>query len=99
VLAVNPFAMKDVGYTPQDFAAITLAVDFSNVIVVHPSVPAQSIAEYLALAKGPDGMTYGTFAQQGMETLPGTPQEAAAHVEQERAVWKKVIADAGLRLE
>ena len=41
----------------------------------------------------------GTFAQQGMETLPGTPQEAAAHVERERAVWKKVIADAGLRLE
>jgi tripartite-type tricarboxylate transporter receptor subunit TctC len=40
-----------------------------------------------------------TFAQHGIETLPGTPREAAAHVERERAVWKKVIADAGLRLE
>ncbi|MGD9879193.1 MAG: Bug family tripartite tricarboxylate transporter substrate binding protein [Reyranella sp.] len=60
VLAINPFAMKDVGYSTQDFAPITLAVDFSNVIVVHPSVPARSLAEYLALAKGPDGMTYGT---------------------------------------
>ena len=60
VLAINPFAMKDVGYAPQDFAPITLAVDFSNVIVVHPSVPARTLADYLALAKGPDGMTYGT---------------------------------------
>lgn len=34
-----------------------------------------------------------------MKTLPGTPQQAAAHIERERAVWEKVIADSGLRLE
>ena len=60
VLAVNPYAMKDVGYDPRDIAPVCLAVDFSNVLVVHPSVPAKSVAEYLALAKPPDGMNYGT---------------------------------------
>ena len=61
VLAVNPYAMKDVGYDPQaDIAPVCLAVDFSNVLVVHPSVPATTLAEYLALAKRPEGMDYGT---------------------------------------
>ncbi len=60
VLAVNPYAMKDVGYEPQDIAPVCLAVDFSNVLVVHPSVPAKTLAEYLALAKRPEGMDYGT---------------------------------------
>lgn len=61
MLAVNPYAMKDVGYDPQtDIAPVCLAVDFSNVLVVHPSVPAISFTEYLALAKRPEGIDYGT---------------------------------------
>jgi tripartite-type tricarboxylate transporter receptor subunit TctC len=61
ILAVNPYAMKDAGYDPQaDIAPVCLAVDFSNVLVVHPSVPATTLAEYLALARRPDGMDYGT---------------------------------------
>ena len=61
MLAVNPYAMKDVGYDPHtDIAAVCLAVDFSNVLVVHPSVPAKTLDEYLALAKRPEGMDYGT---------------------------------------
>ena len=226
VLAVNPYAMKDVGYDPQDIAPVCLAVDFSNVLVVHPSVPAKTLAEYLALAKRPEGMDYGTsgvgsaghlsgellksmsgtrlnhvpfrgggpamndlvaghvpsliasaptatafmrdgriralavtgskrspfdpeiptiaesgfpgytatnwyaivvsskvppeivatlntimikallasevktaYGQQGMETLASTAAEAAAHIARETVIWKKVIADAGIRLE
>ena len=38
-------------------------------------------------------------AQQGMETLGGTAAEAAAHIARETEIWKKVIADAGIRLE
>ncbi|NDH63645.1 MAG: tripartite tricarboxylate transporter substrate binding protein [Alphaproteobacteria bacterium] len=227
MLAVNPYAMKDVGYDPQtDIAPVCLAVDFSNVLVVHPSVPARSLTEYLELAKRPEGMDYGTsgvgsaghlagellkarsgarlnhipfrgggpamndlvaghvpsliasaptatafmrdgriralavtgarrspfdpeiptiaeqgfpgyaatnwycivvsskvppeivatlntimtralkapevqaaYGQQGMETLAGTAAEAAAHIARETEIWKKVIADAGIRLE
>jgi len=227
MLAVNPYAMKDVGYDPTtDIAPVCLAVDFSNVLVVHPGVPANTLAEYLALAGRPDGMDYGTagvgtaghlagellkarsgarlnhvpfrgggpamndlmgghvpsliasaptatgfmregriralavtgakrspfdpdiptiaeqgfpgyaatnwyaavvsskvppeivatlnailtkalkapevqaaYAQQGMETIASTQAEAAAHIARETEVWKKVIADAGIRLE
>ena len=227
ILAVNPYAMKDVGYDPRtDVAAVCLAVDFSNVLVVHPGVPARTLAEYLDLARRPDGIDYGTsgvgsaghlagellkarsgarlnhvpfrgggpamndlvaghvpsliasaptatgfmregriralavtgaerspfdpdvptiaelgfpgyaatnwyavvvsskvprevvvtlnailtqalnarevraaYAQQGMETIASTADEAAAHIAREAEVWKKVIADAGIRLD
>jgi tripartite-type tricarboxylate transporter receptor subunit TctC len=61
VLSVNPYAMKDAGYDPPvDMAPVCLAVDFSNVLVVHPAVPAKTLAEYLELARRPEGMDYGT---------------------------------------
>lgn len=61
MLTVNPYAMKDAGYDPRtDIVPVCLAVDFSNVVVVHPGVPAKSLAEYLELAKRPEGMDYGT---------------------------------------
>jgi tripartite-type tricarboxylate transporter receptor subunit TctC len=227
VMAVIPYATKEAGYDPRtDIAPVCMVVDFSNVLVVHPSVPARTLAEYLALAKRPEGMDYGTsgvgsaghlagellksmsgarlnhvpfrgggpamndlvgghvpslfasaptatpimregriralaatgarrspfdpdlptvaelgfsgyaatnwyavvvsskvpteivttlnslvtralgapevraaYAQQGMETLGGTAAEAANHIARETEVWKKVIADAGIRLE
>ncbi|MFI5033419.1 MAG: Bug family tripartite tricarboxylate transporter substrate binding protein [Reyranellales bacterium] len=61
MLAVNPYAMKDAGYNPPtDMAPVCLAVDFSNVLVVHPSVPAHTLAEYLDLGRRPEGIDYGT---------------------------------------
>jgi len=61
MLAVNPYAMKDAGYNPPtDMSAVCLAVDFSNVLVVHPSVPAHTLAEYLDLGRRPEGIDYGT---------------------------------------
>jgi tripartite-type tricarboxylate transporter receptor subunit TctC len=39
------------------------------------------------------------YAKQGMETLGGTVADAVAHVAGETEIWKKVIADAGIRLE
>ncbi len=61
VLAVNPYAMKDPGYDPSmDLTPVCLAVDFSNVVVVHPSVPARTLAEYLDVARRPEGIDYGS---------------------------------------
>ena len=39
------------------------------------------------------------YGLQGMETLAGTAGEAASHIARETEIWKKVIADAGIRLE
>jgi tripartite-type tricarboxylate transporter receptor subunit TctC len=61
MLAVNPYAMKDAGYNPPtDMSPVCLTVDFSNVLVVHPSVPAHTLAEYLDLGRRPEGIDYGT---------------------------------------
>jgi tripartite-type tricarboxylate transporter receptor subunit TctC len=44
--------LRQVSYDPlRDFAPITLAGSSPNILAIHPSVPAQSVAELIALAK------------------------------------------------
>ncbi len=52
---------KDVPYDPQnDFAPITLVLLSPNVMVVHPSVPVNSVKELIALARAKPGqINYG----------------------------------------
>ena len=46
---------------PGDFTSITLAATFATVLVLHPSVPAQGVAEFVALAKSQPGkLTYSS---------------------------------------
>ncbi len=46
---------------PGDFTSITLAATFPTVIVMHPAVPAQGVAEFVALAKSQPGkLTYSS---------------------------------------
>jgi tripartite-type tricarboxylate transporter receptor subunit TctC len=68
-LALNSVLYKKVPYDPiRDFAPITLAATAPLVLVVHPSVQAQSLAEFVALAKREPGkMSYGTA---GIGTAP-----------------------------
>jgi tripartite-type tricarboxylate transporter receptor subunit TctC len=63
-LAINPSLYPNVGYDPRkDFAPVGLIASSSNVLLVHPAVPAKSIAELIALAKQQDGKL--TFASTG----------------------------------
>src|SRR5262249_18396878 len=39
------------------------------------------------------------YAHQGMATLGGTVADAEAYIARETDVWKKVVADAGIRME
>ena len=51
-LAINPFLFKDLPYDSlKDFAPVTLAATAPNMLVAHPSVPAGSVKELVALAK------------------------------------------------
>jgi tripartite-type tricarboxylate transporter receptor subunit TctC len=60
--AANPFLYDKLPYrTPQDFAAITILASQPNVLVVHPSVAANSVRELIALAKAKSGgLVYAT---------------------------------------
>jgi tripartite-type tricarboxylate transporter receptor subunit TctC len=63
-LAINPSLYPNVGYDPRkDFAPIGLLASGANVVLVHPSVPANSIAELIALAKQNPGKL--NFASTG----------------------------------
>src|SRR5207245_6540606 len=61
-LALNSVLYKKVSYDPvRDFAPITLAASAPNILIVHPALPARSLAEFIALAKSKPGqMAYGT---------------------------------------
>ena len=51
-----PFLRDNVPWDPvRDFAPVTIAVSLPNILVVHPSLPAKSVAELVALAKARPG--------------------------------------------
>jgi len=51
-LTVNPFLYRNVPYdVGRDFAPVTVIAAVPNVLVVHPSVPAKSVAELVRHAK------------------------------------------------
>src|SRR6266481_6808515 len=53
---VNPSLYATIPFDPyRDFAPVTLAGTMPNVIVVHPSVPARSVNELIALVKANPG--------------------------------------------
>ncbi len=60
--AINPALRKNLSYNPlKDFSAVSLLVKLPVVFVVHPSLPAKSIAEFVALAKASPGrINYGS---------------------------------------
>jgi tripartite-type tricarboxylate transporter receptor subunit TctC len=51
-LAINPSLYKKLPFDPlKDVLPITRAVDSTNILVVHPSVPVKNVKELIALAK------------------------------------------------
>jgi tripartite-type tricarboxylate transporter receptor subunit TctC len=64
-LAINPSMFAKIPYDAQrDLAPITQIVAGPNVLVVHPSVPARSVKQLVALAKSrPDALVIGSPGQ------------------------------------
>jgi tripartite-type tricarboxylate transporter receptor subunit TctC len=64
ILATNSARPKSTGFDPQlDFAPITLLGTQANVLVVHPALPAVSLAQLIELARAKPGVL--TFASAG----------------------------------
>ncbi|HEX2825099.1 MAG TPA: tripartite tricarboxylate transporter substrate binding protein [Burkholderiales bacterium] len=72
-LATNVLLYKKLGYDPlRDLAPVTSAVSSGNVLVLHPSVPASSVKDLIALArKQPKSLAYGTSGTGGAGHLAG----------------------------
>jgi len=60
-IVVNPSLYEKLPYDPiKDLVPIAQVTTTPNILVVHPDVPAKSVAELVALARAqPDALTYG----------------------------------------
>jgi tripartite-type tricarboxylate transporter receptor subunit TctC len=74
--AINTSLYSNLPYDPvKDFEPVTQVAVVPNVVVVHPSVPARTLKEFIALAKASPGrfdyasLGSGTAAHLGMEML------------------------------
>src|SRR5438309_8217229 len=65
----NQFLMPRAPYDPlRDFVAVSLVASSPSFVTVHPSVPAQSIKELIALAKAKPGQLH--YSAAGVGTNP-----------------------------
>jgi tripartite-type tricarboxylate transporter receptor subunit TctC len=70
LLTINPHVYKKIPYDPvRDFQPITQLTQGGNVVVVHPSVPAKNIKEFITLAKASPGKI--NYATTGTGNLLG----------------------------
>jgi tripartite-type tricarboxylate transporter receptor subunit TctC len=83
ILAANISLFKKINYDPaKDFSPITLVGDQPNVIYVHPSVQAGSLAELIAIAKAnPGKISYATGGHGTSPHLAGELLKTEAKIE------------------
>lgn len=75
--------------TLKDFAPISLAALVELVLVVHPSLPAQSVKELIELAKAKPGlMNYASGGQGASQHLAGELFKYMTHVKMEHLAYK-----------
>ena len=62
IMAANPALMQKLAYDPvRDFAAVSTVATIENILVVHPSVPANNVQELVRYAKeNPGKLFYGS---------------------------------------
>jgi tripartite-type tricarboxylate transporter receptor subunit TctC len=86
-MTVNPWLYKDLAYQPlKDFIPVASAVRLPGMLAAHPSFPANTIAELIALAKAkPGSINYasagvGNFSHLAMELFSGASGVKLQHV-------------------
>jgi tripartite-type tricarboxylate transporter receptor subunit TctC len=85
--AVNPSLYKKMGYDPiKDFSPVTQLTAQPYLLVVHPSLPAKNVKEYVALSKTrKGGLTYassgsGLLGHLAMELLKTMGKFEGTHI-------------------
>jgi tripartite-type tricarboxylate transporter receptor subunit TctC len=72
IIVLNPLLYKKLSYDPaKDFRMLAVVTDVPVLMVVHPSVPAKTIAEFVAYAKqNPGKLNFGSAGTGATVTLP-----------------------------
>src|SRR5262249_54663958 len=73
IFVLNPVLYKKLAYDPdRDFRMLAIVTDVPVAMVVHPSVPAKSIAEFVAYARqNPGKLNFGSAGTGGTVHLSG----------------------------
>lgn len=89
-LAVNPTLYKKLPYDPiKDLQTISMLAKVANIMVVHPSLPAKSVRELIALAKAKPGMlVYGSGGNGGAGHLATEYFKLMAKIDIEHIPYK-----------
>ena len=87
----NPSLFKLNFDTINDFAPITLAVISPLVLVVHPSLPVNTVQEFIAYAKSnPDKLNYGAAGAGGPPHLAGELLKSMAGIRMTPIMYKGI---------
>ncbi len=91
-LAISPTLYSKLNYDPvKDFAPVGLVASVPNVMVTHPSVPAQNLREFLELARAkPGGMNFGSGGSGTSNHLAGELLNLAAGIKLVHIPYKGV---------
>jgi tripartite-type tricarboxylate transporter receptor subunit TctC len=87
---VNVSLYRKLAYDPlRDFSAITLTATSANVLVVHPTVPAKSLKELIALAKArPGQLSYGSAGNGTTPHLSGELFKSMSRIDIQHIPYK-----------
>ncbi|MGZ5151798.1 MAG: tripartite tricarboxylate transporter substrate binding protein [Burkholderiales bacterium] len=87
---INPSLYPRIPYdTIKDFAPVTVAVTASYVLVVHPSLPAKTVKELIALARArPGEINYASSGSSGPQHIAGELFKLMAKVDMTHVPYK-----------
>ncbi len=89
-VGINTLIYKGLPFDPiADLAPISLVAESQTILVVHPSVPARSMAELIALARAKPGqLNFGSTGTGGLSHLAGELFKTTAGVQMTHVPYK-----------
>ena len=90
IIVLNPMLYKKLSYDPvKDFRMLALVTDLPVVMEVHPSVPAKTVAEFVAYARqNPGKLNFGSAGTGGTIHLAGEMFKQMAGIEMTHVPYK-----------
>ena len=90
VLELNPMLYKKLTYDPErELQVLAIVTDLPSIMVVHPSVPAKTIAEFVAYARqNPGKLNFGSAGTGGVGHLSGEIFKLMAGIEMTHVPYK-----------
>jgi tripartite-type tricarboxylate transporter receptor subunit TctC len=90
VIVLNPMLYKKLAYDPdRELRVLAVVTDLPMVTIVHPSVPARTLAEFVAYAKqNPGKLNFGSAGTGGVGHLSGEIFKETAGIDMTHVPYK-----------